>query len=525
MLAHRDIKPENLLIGEQDVLRITDFGIASASSSKGDTSGTPFYKAPEQWNGEEQTGQTDLYAFGVVLHELCFGSFPWKARSEPELFYAHTRERPHIAEHPLKQVIETCLEKSPANRLASAETLHDMLKTVARRVHLDLPPRSKPLDDEQSELMARASLGAVGDASTALRAAETLAQRWPDYAPGWTQLGRILQDLGRFQEAEKATRKSLEIDPTRSSPWNNLGVLLADRGTNDAAVEAFKRALDADPYNTGAMSNIAKPLSELNRHGEVVQYLTVATELAPDKYNLWVNLGSTYSLIDSSKAAECLRRGLDLAPSEKRAEIQAFLNRVLANPKTQRPGSALLAEGRIAEAIPLLTAEAKSEPNNPSAIQNLAIALLQTGDGRGAVEAFERLHRLEPINDFAWMNLMRLASKRGDLPEAERWCKKFANMPGMLGRSKAFWAHILEENGQLQTARSLLLAAMKEHPNEPDVFIAYGDLALKNRVPGHAVNAYHTALQIMKARPHQVEYLRSIEQKLQNAEKATREES
>src|SRR4029077_1215704 len=114
--------------------------------------------------------------------------------------------------------------------------------------------------DAQWELHAVSSLGSVGDPAAALKAAQTLTKRWPRFASGWTQLGRILLEQGDLAGAEAATRQSLKVDPTRSPPWNNLGILLNRKGAHEQAIEALKRALDADPDNTGAMSNLANPL-------------------------------------------------------------------------------------------------------------------------------------------------------------------------------------------------------------------------------------------------------------------------
>jgi serine/threonine-protein kinase len=91
LVSHRDIKPENLLIGSAGILKITDFGIASAApigddsrspprklgrwqALGGEISGTPPYMAPEQIAGSrEQDQRVDIYAFGVVLYEMSYG--------------------------------------------------------------------------------------------------------------------------------------------------------------------------------------------------------------------------------------------------------------------------------------------------------------------------------------------------------------------------------------------------------------------------------------------------------------------
>ena len=114
LVAHRDIKPENLLIGASGVLRVTDFGIAKATVStfnedstkqpklgawqtrSGKVSGTPPYMAPEQWRGAEQDVRTDIYAFGVVMYEMCHGRMPFVAPSMEKLIDQHLHIKPQI---------------------------------------------------------------------------------------------------------------------------------------------------------------------------------------------------------------------------------------------------------------------------------------------------------------------------------------------------------------------------------------------------------------------------------------------
>ena len=121
MQAHRDIKPENLLIGAPQTLQISDFGLASTHQTALEgwntmISGTPPYMAPEQWTAGPQSVQTDMYAFGIILHELCFGHFPWPVRNPLELAKAHLQTVPKISAHPMARIIEACLTKSPSRR-------------------------------------------------------------------------------------------------------------------------------------------------------------------------------------------------------------------------------------------------------------------------------------------------------------------------------------------------------------------------------------------------------------------------
>lgn len=83
-VTHRDIKPSNVLIGPNDEIKVTDFGIARIESSAltqyGLVVGTPFYMSPEQCMGEDTDERTDVYSAGVIAYELLTGRRPFQGK-------------------------------------------------------------------------------------------------------------------------------------------------------------------------------------------------------------------------------------------------------------------------------------------------------------------------------------------------------------------------------------------------------------------------------------------------------------
>jgi serine/threonine protein kinase len=108
-VVHRDLKPGNIMLDGQGQLRITDFGLAGVAGELKDIrSGTPAYLSPEQRSGHEVTARSDIYALGVVLHEVFTGKRPSADSTHPDL-------APEV-----DRVIRRCLAEEPAKRPASA---------------------------------------------------------------------------------------------------------------------------------------------------------------------------------------------------------------------------------------------------------------------------------------------------------------------------------------------------------------------------------------------------------------------
>mgnify|MGYP000161208419 CR=1 FL=1 len=330
LVAHRDIKPDNLLIDASGVLRITDFGIAWTLRSEGEEAtiaGTPPYMAPEQWRGAEQDVRTDLYAFGVVLYEMCYARMPFGGNSAADFRDQHLRARPVFSTHPFATVMARCLAKEPAARYQGPDELRAKLAIICGREGITLPPKPPHLSRDADDLHALAhALSAVGKHGEAIVAARRLVSLEPNDAGNWTQLARLLMEAGDELGAIDALDRSLTLDPTRSAPWNNLGLVFTRQGKWEHALAAFDRALVSDPRNTGALLNATTPLCQLGRHAEALDRLKRAAAIAPDKYMIWNNLGAV--CVDLGRKADAIasfQKALALAPQEMRPVIEESL--------------------------------------------------------------------------------------------------------------------------------------------------------------------------------------------------------
>lgn len=131
-VLHRDLKPENILISEENIIKITDFGLAKfikSGSIAASTAGTPIYMAPEVWSGNFSE-KSDVWSIGVILYELITGTPPFlddnldglKQKITKSKFLNPGILRPDIPEY-FENMVLKCLNVIPEARPDAGELL------------------------------------------------------------------------------------------------------------------------------------------------------------------------------------------------------------------------------------------------------------------------------------------------------------------------------------------------------------------------------------------------------------------
>ena len=140
-LIHRDIKPQNIMILENGLVKITDFGIAMAMNSTQLTQtnsvmGSVHYLPPEQASGKGASLQSDIYSMGILMYELLTGKLPYHGDNAVEIALKHLKEPlPSIREElptipqSVENIIIKATAKNPKNRYADAKEMYEDLKT------------------------------------------------------------------------------------------------------------------------------------------------------------------------------------------------------------------------------------------------------------------------------------------------------------------------------------------------------------------------------------------------------------
>src|SRR5437899_6395567 len=135
-LIHRDIKPSNLMLTEEGVVKITDFGLAKAARSEtqltatGEVLGCPGYISPEQAQGSQLDARSDIYSLGATFYHLVTGRLPFEASTPVAMIVKHMSEplrspravNPAVP-YPIASAIQKMMAKRPGERFQDYDAL------------------------------------------------------------------------------------------------------------------------------------------------------------------------------------------------------------------------------------------------------------------------------------------------------------------------------------------------------------------------------------------------------------------
>ena len=172
-IVHRDIKPQNIMVTADNVLKVTDFGIARTANKDITTEdntaiGSVHYISPEQARGGYVDASSDIYSMGVVMYEMLTGRVPFDGDSHVSIALMHMREEPVppcdiviSIPYELQAVCLRAMAKNPAERFADAGEMLASLKAIAAEYSNDKP--AKTVEDYEDYLSSVLTSGEKRD--------------------------------------------------------------------------------------------------------------------------------------------------------------------------------------------------------------------------------------------------------------------------------------------------------------------------------------------------------------------------
>jgi len=176
-VLHRDVKPSNIILGQDDAIYLTDFGLArllraGESTMSADTLlGTPHYLSPEQARGlKDIDGRADIYSLGIVVYEMLTGRTPFVSDSTYAIIHDHVNTPPPRMsqfnpqmDEAVEGVVMTALAKDREARYTTGDELAQALSDALSRMEVDSDEQAYGATPRPALLRTTTQLQAVGD--------------------------------------------------------------------------------------------------------------------------------------------------------------------------------------------------------------------------------------------------------------------------------------------------------------------------------------------------------------------------
>ena len=224
-IIHRDIKPQNIMISKEGKVKVTDFGIAKATSSNTistNAMGSVHYTSPEQARGGFSDEKSDIYSLGVTMYEMITGALPFDGDSTVSIALKHLQEdivppSEFVPDMPysLEQIILKCMQKSSDRRYADVAALARDLK--------------RSIQDPDGDFVRISPLVSVSDTVMITPEEMENIQRGTKYRANYEDdyYDDYYEDEERRRRRQPADDKKSDINPKMSKVMKILTIVAA----------------------------------------------------------------------------------------------------------------------------------------------------------------------------------------------------------------------------------------------------------------------------------------------------------
>jgi tetratricopeptide (TPR) repeat protein/tRNA A-37 threonylcarbamoyl transferase component Bud32 len=531
-VVHGDLKTGNVILAQDSdgSLRtvITDFGLARGQPARGARGGSPGYMAPELYSGRRTTIVSDIYALGVILHELACGYRPSEraamAATTVEATQSNTEEVRDPVSYaqlpPLNSdwdpVIETCLQPDPTRRfkdagevlsalgpsrlrvpllLSAAAAVLAVIVAVAtyliatapgQTVRLDVAVAAAPALAPEARKLQDAALRELAH----LKNTRQMALAVRPTRPKSDATHRILAELS--QTADKVTIHAIVQDLHSDAPlidWSGgyspnqlryAPVALTGLVSQVFHLPALKTYTTVNQAASGAYTRAISLLKDDSKIDEAAEAFQTAATLDPD------------SVLPFAGLAEVYRRRFFLSGNRDwLAKASAALEQAeLRNPDCAEVHSiAALLENdnnRRERGLTRIRRAVEFQPPHPDAFRRLGQFYQRNGQFAEALDAYTQCRRLAPEDFRIYQDLGNLYSGHSEFEQASRFLEKAVELAPDRPVLRTLLAASYQDQGRFSEAETQLRKVLK-YQQPPDALVQLGHVLMYEKRDRDAV--------------------------------------
>lgn len=408
--VHRDLKPENVLIGYDNLARVTDFGLARTLSGMDETTagqlpgpprsfvrtrlthgmaGTPLYMSPEQWTRQPLDERADIYALGCILYEMLTGRFAAMADSVEGVRAIHLSGRvappPSTTPRDVLVFLSRCMATDRNQRYRTWQQVEEALTAVYRPLFGEVPP------EETAVAATPATQIALG------RSYNTMGLSYLD-------IGKPAVAIIYFEQAIWASRQQADKQ-LEAAALGNLGAAHAMQGYYERAIE-FHREHFQLARESSNVAEMARALGNLGtayqQMGEVERgiefhqkHLQLARQLGDQAKAAAAlgALGDAHRLLGQAEAAtDYYKQSLDIARAiqdqSRMRKIMTSMGRLYVDMGERKKAATLLSKALE------LSRQTADRVTEGEVLRHMGLLYQQAGHGQRAIDAYNSARQI-----------------------------------------------------------------------------------------------------------------------------------